>query len=147
MTTALVRKIVDQIEKAGIKHYMIWMNNAYIINVNDSTQVYFDDANEALWYYRIPNQVTAGGAPLALECTLYEIIERICIPGDITVVSEFAKAVGLPVTTELTEWLKQAGNPVGLCPVQNCPPKPIDLSKVDPDAKYHSPSMASVTCG
>lgn len=123
MTVKSVREMVNAIEKAGIKRYTIWCNNAYIVEVgSDSTRIIYDDANARFFYLRIPNSVSPGNnSPIVIECEEYELIERICVGGQQPKVLEVFNTLGLKATDDLTQWLKTAGSQSGLYPVQSNP--------------------------
>lgn len=116
-----LKKVVENIEKAGITRFTIYCNNSYLIEVNsDSTKCIFDDENEMLWYFRVPNMVQPKDfRPLALECLEYDIIERVCVQSDYTHIMDYSKANNLKLTEEITTWVKAAASQSGLYLVQD----------------------------
>lgn len=116
-----LKKVIGYVNNAGIKRFTIYCNNSYLIEVDsDSTKVIFDDTNQMLWYFRIPNMVQPKDfRPLAIECLEYDIIERVCIQTTTENVKAIAKSAGLNLTEDITKWLKTAGSQSALNPIQN----------------------------
>ena len=121
MDTGKLKKVRGYIEASGVSRYTIYCNNSYIIEVDsDSTKVIFDDANEMLWYFRVPNMVQPKDfRPIAIECIEYATIERICVQSTFENVKSIANSAGLNLTDDITKWLKTAGSQMGLRPVQD----------------------------
>lgn len=121
MDGAKLKKVIGYIEKVGVQRFTIYCNNSYLIEVNsDSTKVIFDDANEMLWYFRVPNMVQPKDfRPIAIECLEYDIIERICVQSTLENVKSIAQSAGLNLTDDVTKWLKTAASQYGLRPVQD----------------------------
>ena len=125
MDSGKLKKVIENIDKAGITRFTLYCNNSYLIEVNsESTKCIFDDANQMLWYFRIPNMVQPKDfRPLALECIEYDTIERVCVQSDFTHIMEYAKASGLNLTDEITKWVKTSTSQSGLYPAQRPPEK------------------------
>ena len=121
MDTGKLKKVIGYIEQAGITRYTIYCNNSYLIEVNsDSTKVIFDDKNEMLWYFRIPNMVQPRDfRPIAIECIEYSTVERICVQSTLENVKSVANSAGLILTDDVTQWLKTAASQMGLRPIQD----------------------------
>lgn len=143
MTVKTLRETIDAIEKAGIKKFTIWCNNAYIIEVNsESTKVIFDDDNARFFYIRIPNGITSrNDIPLTIECEEYELVERICAGGSTPTILSMFNNLGLTPTDELTQWLKTAGSQSGLCPIQS--PKTDSNGKTIASNLPYRPSLTT----
>ena len=142
MQASKLKKVISNIEAAGIDRFTIYYNNSYIIEVNsESTKCIFDDANEMLWYFRVPNSVQPKDPrPLALECLEYDIIERVCVPSDYTHIMKYAELSGLTLTDEITEWVKKAASQSGLYPVQTL------LKDAEGKSVRPTPTIPSIIC-
>lgn len=121
MEGSKLKKVIGYIKASGVTRYTIYCNNSYLIEVDsDSTKAIFDDANEMLWYFRVPNMVQPKDfRPIAIECLEYDVIERICVQSTLENVTSIAKSAGLNLTNDITEWLKTAASQMGLRPIQD----------------------------
>lgn len=127
MTKENLKKSLDAIEAAGITRYLLYCNNSYLVDVGESTKAIYDDANEVVWYLRVPNSVQPKDPrPIAVECFEYSLIERVCVPSDFVSVKAILENAGVELPEEINTWLKTAASQVGLYPIQSYPEKDED---------------------
>ena len=123
MEASTLRKIVDAIDANEIKYYTIWGGDSDEITVNpDSMRVIFDDDNEVIWFFRIPNMVSANGkSNISLNCMTYDQVTKVYIPTDFLTVKDLASSIGLTLTEDVTTWLKTAASQTRIHPLPSSP--------------------------
>lgn len=121
MKTEVLHKVIKYIENSGVDRFTIWCNNSYLIEYNsESTKCVFDDTDEILWFFRVPNGVQPKDfRPIAIECIEYDVIERICVQTDYVHSKKIATEAGLTIPEETEKWLRVAASQTGLYPIQN----------------------------